>query len=387
MRKAWVVAAGFFLICALVVVAVSQGWLASSAPLAILPTRVPGTPDPSQAIKLQLVYSSEKEVWLKQSVNTWLATNPTVDGKPIQVELISRGSQEIVTQLQDGSLRPTAISPASTLQITQINAAQIDAKTNLAADAEPLLISPLVLTAYEGSPAANLLKSQDPQLWQALHDGVLLPQRSQKILFAQTSPTTSNSGFQAWILMAYAYHNKATGLTAGDVNDPKFVEWLQGYAKNVEQFAESTGSLMQKMVQFGPSSYGAAVVYESTALEYLPKAQGRFGKLILVYPPQNLYSDHPLAILDASWSSDDQREAAGLLREFLLAKPQQTTAVQQGFRPVDPDIAIDAADSPFVKYQSAGVQMSIPNLAAEPDAATIKAVLDLWNSLANSVKR
>ncbi len=387
MRKAWVVAGSFFLICVLVIVAVSQGWLASSAPLAILPTRMPGTPDPSQAIKLQLVYSSEKDIWLKQSVNTWLATKPTVDGKPIQVELISRGSQEIVSQLQDGSLRPTAISPASTLQITQINAIQIDGKANLAADAEPLLTSPLVLVAYEGTPAATLVKSQDAQFWQALHAGVLLPQRNQKILLSQTSPTTSNSGFQAWILMAYAYHNKASGLTAADINDPKFVEWLQSYATKVEQFAESTGSLMLKMVQVGPSTYGAAVVYESTALEYLPKAQGRFGKLILLYPPQNLYSDHPLAILDASWSSADQREAAALLREFLLEKPQQTTAVQQGFRPVDPDVAIDTADSPFVKYQSAGVQMSIPNLASEPDAATIKAVLDLWNSIAPSVKR
>ncbi|WP_110514931.1 substrate-binding domain-containing protein [Herpetosiphon llansteffanensis] len=387
MRKAWVVAVGFFIICAFVVGAVSNGWLDSSAPLAILPTRMPSTPDPSQAIKLQVVYSSEKDIWLKQTVNTWLATKPTVDGKPIQVELIARGSQEIVSQLQAGSLRPTAISPASSLQITQINAAQIDGKTNLAADTQPLLISPLVLVAYEGSPASKLVKSQDAQFWQALHDGVLLPQRSQKILLGQTSPTTSNSGFQAWVLMAYAYHNKANGLTAADISDPKFVEWLQGYAKNVEQFAESTGSLMLKMVQVGPSTYGAAVVYESTALEYLPKAQGRFGKLMLLYPPQNLYSDHPLAILDASWSSVDQREAAGLLREFLLEKDQQTMAVQQGFRPVDPDVAIDTADSPFVKYQSAGVQLSIANLAAEPDAATIKAVLDLWNSIEPSVKR
>ena len=144
---------------------------------------------------------------------------------------------------------------------------------------------------------------------------------------------------------------------------------------------------MTEMIQFGQSKYAAAAVYESTAIENIQPAINRQRELRIIYPPANLWSDHPFAVLDAPWVSAEQRDAARQLRDFLLATAQQQQAVKFGFRPTNPDVAIDGADSPFVTYAASGVQRDIPNLAADPPAETISALLALWRSLEPGVRK
>ncbi len=385
MGKSRLIAIGFLVICGLLVAAVSQGWLRSSAPLAIFPTPLPPTVNPADALTIEVVYSSDKQQWLREAVARWQETSPQVDGRPIQVVLRPEGSQLIVTELQSGALKPTAISPASTLQITQINAATIEGKPNIAQDSQPLVFTPLVIVAFKDSPADAL--NSDVNLWSMVHQQVLVAQRSQKLLFGQTSPTLSNSGLQTLLLIAYAYHNKTSNLTPADINNPEFVAWLTEYAKNVEKFGDSTGTFMTEMIQFGQSRYAAAAVYESTAIENIQPAINRQRELRFIYPPANLWSDHPFAVLDAPWVSAEQRDAARQLRDFLLSTEQQQEAVRFGFRPSDPDVAIDGADSPFVKYAAAGVQRDIPSLVADPSAETIEALLSLWRTLEPQVRK
>jgi ABC-type Fe3+ transport system substrate-binding protein len=336
-------------------------------------------------VTIELVYSSEKERWLAPAVKRWQETNPTVNGRPIQVVLKSEGSQAMVTGLKAGALKPTAISPASTLQITQINAATVDAKTNLAADAQPLVYTPLVIVGFKDSPADQL--TADAMLWTRIHDLTVEPDRSKKLLFGQTSPELSHSGLQTWILMAYSYHNKTRGLSAADINDPKFQAWIETYARNVEKFDNSTTSFITTMIQFGRSRFNAGTVYESTAIENIRAAQARFSDLSVIYPPDNQWSDHPFAILDASWVTPEQRDAARQLRDFLLAKPQQEAAVRSGFRPSDPDVAINGAGSPFVDFAQYGIKTEIKSLVEDPQAEVTQALLDTWNRLKGNVSQ
>jgi Ca-activated chloride channel homolog len=51
-------------------------------------------------------------------------------------------------------------------------------------------------------------------------------------------------------------------------------------------------------------------------------------------------SDHPFVILNAPWVDANLRAAAEAYRDFLLARPQQERALQLGFRPADPQIAL-----------------------------------------------
>lgn len=385
MGKSRLIAVGFLVLCGLLIGAVSQGWLRSSAPLALFPTPVPPTVNPADAVTIEVVYSTEKKLWLTEAIARWEATNPQVNGRPIKVTLRGEGSQAIVAGLQDGTLRPTAVSPASTLQITQINAATIENKQAIAQDAQPLVFTPIVIVAFRDSPA-DALKA-DPQLWKMVQQQVTVAERNKKLLFGQTSPISSNSGLQTLLLMAYAYHNKTRDLTPADINNAEFRAWLGEYAANVEKFGDSTGTFMIEMIQFGPSRYGAAAVYESTAIENIQKAKNRLAELRIIYPPANLWSDHPFALLDAPWVSSEQRDAARQLRDFLLTTEQQQAAVRFGFRPSAPDVAIDAADSPFGQYEQYGVKRDIPILVADPSAETIATLLDLWRSLEPTVRR
>ena len=60
-----------------------------------------------------------------------------------------------------------------------------------------------------------------------------------------------------------------------------------------------------------------------------------------IFPSEGVFwSDNPTCILQASWVSPEQREAAGIYRDFLLAPPQQEKAVQIGLRPAAPGIAL-----------------------------------------------
>lgn len=388
MQKARLIAIGYIVLCGLLIAAVTGGIINANAPLAVFTPGPTAVPNPAETVMLDLVYSTEKDDWLKGAVQQWQATNPTVDGRPVQVTLRGEGSQAIVSGLEDGSLKPTIVSPASSLQIRQINAATIDGKQNSAADTQPLLYTPLVIVAWQSDRAGDPLNNLkgDSSLWPTIQEQVQSGQRD--FLFGQTAPDVSNSGLQTMVLMAYAYHNKTSDLTVADVQDAGFQQWYRDYARNVARFGASTGTFMEDMVRFGPSRYGAIAVYESSALERIKAAENRWGTIRIIYPPVNTWSDHPFAILDTTWTTPLQRQAAAQLREFLLSQPQQQAAVNYGFRPTDPDVRIDTADSAFTLNQQYGVDKDFRATLVEPSAEVIDALLQFWRSdIQATVKR
>ena len=52
--------------------------------------------------------------------------------------------------------------------------------------------------------------------------------------------------------------------------------------------------------------------------------------------------DNPACVLDASWVSAEQREAAQTYREYLLAFEQQDKAIEMGLRPAVPGVPLHA---------------------------------------------
>jgi ABC-type Fe3+ transport system substrate-binding protein len=180
--------------------------------------------------------------------------------------------------------------------------------------------------------------------------------------------------------MAYDFHGKQRGLTIADVQDPAFVQWLEE-TEQAATFGDSSGTLMNDMIAFGPSRYDVVATYENLALEAVPNARSRWNDdLVLIYPPANMLSNHPYAILDAAWVSPRQRAAARQFRDFLLSRAQQEQALQFGFRPASPGIARDGPNSPL--RAEAGVQLELPTLVETPNADTLNALLDVWTRVA-----
>jgi hypothetical protein len=391
-RLSRMIAIGYLLIClaTLAGTAVVGPLGYAPFPLPIGPARTP--------VLVTVWYGTEKEDWLKEALVRYQATTPTLNGRPIQIELKGLGSREMierVAQQQWGNdTSPTVISPASSLWVELLRSDWL-ARNSTAiiadgADApQPLVLTPLVLVAWE--ERAKVLWPQGPSnFWHDLHDALVDPQgwvgRGGPgiwgfVKFGHTSPLTSNSGVQTLVLLANGFYNKAGLLTGDDVLNPAFQAWLAEVEQGVTEFGDSTGTFMTNMVRFGPSKYDLVAVYENLAIQDIETAQGRWGQNIRVYyPPATMISDHPYVTLQAPWATPEQRAAATHFRTFLLSHPIQELALQYGFRPADPGVAITASDpnNPFNKYKPYGVQVDINQTVEVPPADVLNTLIELW---------
>lgn len=387
-RLSQLLAGGYLILAALVTVVTFVNGPLGPAPVA-LPVGVSREP-----VVVTIDYGTEKQAWLEAAVERFNATNQRVRGRPIQIQLEGIGSREIVTRIMDGSSKPTVVSPASSIQIELLRSEwQARNTTSLFLDGpdapQPLVLTPLVLVMWQTRSQALWPNGPTGSFWGELHTAIADPQgwaaRGQPgwgvVKFGHTSPETSNSGIQTLVLLAYAYHNKAANLTAQDILDPGFGQWLREIEGSMTEHGDSTGTFMQDMLLYGPSKYDTVAVYENLALQNIGAAQQRWSQnLSIYYPPATLLSDHPYAILNAPWVDADQRTAAARFRDFLLAQPSQELALQYGFRPVNPQVAISAADpnNPFNRFKSNGAQIDIQQQAAVPSADVLNALVEVW---------
>ncbi|MGD9001171.1 MAG: substrate-binding domain-containing protein [Anaerolineae bacterium] len=353
---------------------------------------------PPQPIVVDVLYSTEKAAWITEAVNRFAASNPRVDGRPVQLELSKSGSREMYLAVLDGDAQPDLISPASMLQISllqDLSAARTDRFTGAVVDrtetqtCRPVLKTPVVLVAWKNR--ADVLWGQNPnsRLWLRLHDAVT--QETWEgyghpewgfIKFGQTNPLKSNSGFQTFVLMTYNYFGKSTDLTSEDILDSDYQDWYREFGRNVTKFGDSTGTFMEEIVAYGPSRYDIVAVYEATAIGHIENAVARYGSeyggLQLYYPPMTSLSDHPFCVVRADWVTPDEAQAAQLFLDFLTDTEMQELALGYGFRPVDTDISLTGSGSPFPRYETNGVRLDLPDEATVPPGNVLNTMLEFW---------
>lgn len=336
-------------------------------------------------VEIGIAYGTEKERWLQWAVEEFAKAD---DGRRIKVNLIPMGSLEGAQAVLRGDTRIHVWSPASSLykeifvgewQVKHGSDQPILREENLA-------LSPMVFVMWAERHAAFARKYGEVSFktlaqalgetsgWQAIAG------KPEWGLFklGHTHPNESNSGLMTLVLMAYDYHGKARGLALQDILDPGFQTWAQAFERGVSGLANSTGNMMREMVLKGPSAYDAVVVYESVAIDYLKNAEGRWGELRVVYPPRNLWSENPYYVLDAPWSSKEQREAAGRFLDFLLSEPIQKQSLVHGFRPGNPAVPVRFAGSPFLAYQRFGLSVDLGSMCEPPKAEVLNNLLQWW---------
>lgn len=339
--------------------------------------------------RISMLYGTEKKAWIEAAYAGFSAAHPEV-----AVDLVAMGSLAAAEAILDGSQKPTVFSPADTL-VLNLLAADWDAKFHRSpySDAvapEPLVITPLVFAAWQDRGALVEKSGGGNVGWKPLHDALVDnrgwpalggPSEWGFVKMGHTDPTLSNSGLQALVLMTMEYFGR-TQITVADALDPGFQKWLGEIEQGVPKFEQSTGTFMTDMVRFGPSKYDLAVVYESTAIAEIEHAQGRWGNLRVYYPATTMWSDHP-AVLMADGVTDDQRAAARLWLDWLHSVPVQQSALTYGFRPGNPNVAIQSTDAanPFVKYVEYGVQLDIPPVAPPPSGAVVRNLMTMWTRI------
>ncbi len=404
----------FFFLYAVLSLAVLVGALAlpslrSNRPLAAAPLRdwlidsvLPAMLPKPEPIIISVLYSTEKDAWLKEAVQNFEAANVMANNHPIQVKLESMGSREIYLAVLDGTRKPDIISPASMLQISILedqSAAKFGSPIVNMADkttCRSVVSTPLVLVAWKERADALWGDNPNSQMWIKLHDALVNPQGWAEyahsewgyIKFGHTDPLKSNSGFMTILLMTYNFFGKTNGLTSNDIlANADYQKWFLEMENSISQFDVSTGPLMQKMVSYGPSMYDMVSVYEATAIEQASNAVGRYGELHIYYPPATVLSDHPFCILRADWVTPEKTSASQAFVDYLVSKPVQENALMKyGFRPVDPSVPLDQPGSPFVQFKQNGLTSDLSGLptVALPEGSVLNTLQEFWS---RSIKR
>lgn len=369
-----------------------QGWV-GGGPKAGAPAS-PGeasAPPKGAKVTLDFLYTTEKERWLKGALEEFAKARPD-----IYVKARGVGTIESIRLITEGKESPVAWSPADEVALNlldtewslQKGAGIVDRAEDVAP--QPLVITPLVVIAWE-ERAKALAKTGtgDPADWAVIHQlatnpkgwlGVGASAEWGFVKLGHTAPNTSNSGLQTLILMAYGFHGKSAGLSQADILDEKFQRWLKEVETAVGKFGNSSGTYMRDMVLFGPSKYDLIWNYESVAISEMAAAQGRWGNLAVYYPKPTLWSNHPFVVLKSASATPEQRDAAKVLRDFLLSVPIQQRALDSGFRPANPDVKVLTADpnNPWNRLKPYGIRVDIPPTAEPPSGEVTRLLLETW---------
>jgi ABC-type glycerol-3-phosphate transport system substrate-binding protein len=335
-------------------------------------------------IEVGIAYGTEKQRWLEWAVQEFEKTH---DGKRIKITLIPMGSLEGAHALLGGDKRINVWSPASALyKDIFVQEWQVKYSQNPILKEEPIALSPMVFVVWDERYQAFVRKYKTfsfataAQALQEKGGWDSIAQRPEWGLFkfGHTHPNESNSGLMTIVLAAYSYQQKTRDLQLRDVVDVGFQNWLGNFERGVSGLSNSTGNMMREMVLKGPSSYDGLFVYESVAIDYLKNAEGRWGRIRVAYPEYNAWNDNPYYIIDAPWSSKDQRKAAQTFLDFLLSEPVQKESLNHGFRPANPNVPVNFPDSPFVKYSDYGIKVDLEKVCAPPKAEVVNNLLQSW---------
>lgn len=346
------------------------------------PTQVAKTE--RKAVRIGIAYGTEKKRWLDGAVEEF-AKMP--EGKGIEVKLIPMGSLEGAKAILSGDERIHVWSPASALyKDVFVQDWQAKHGADPIVRGDNLALTPMVFVMWEERYRAFAEKFKElsfKTIGEALKekggwDAIAGKPEWGLFKFGHTDPNQSNSGLMTLVLMAYDYHNQCRDLTLKEILSLPFQDWLQGLERGVSGLVHSTGTMMRDMVLRGPSTYDALMVYENVAIDYLKNAEGRWGTLRVVYPERNTWNENPYYIIDADWSTQEQREAADAFLDFLLSEPIQKRSLVHGFRPGNPAVAIKFASSPFVVYEQYGLKIDIPAVCNPPRAEVINNLLASW---------
>jgi hypothetical protein len=335
-------------------------------------------------VQIGIAYGTEKQRWLEWAVSEFAKTS---DGKRITVNLIPMGSLEGAHALLGGDQRINVWSPASSAyKDIFIQEWQVKYNDNPIVREEPIALTPMVFVVWDERYQAFIQKYKTMSL-QTVDEALQAKGGWDEIAhhpewglfkFGHTHPNQSNSGLMTLVLAAYSYHHKTKDLTLKDILDPGFQRWFEELERGASGMSNSTGNMMKEMVLKGPSSYDALFVYENVAIDYLKNAEGRWGQLRIAYPEYNAWNDHPYYIVNAPWSTPDQRKAADTFLNFLLTEPIQKESLNHGFRPANPNVPIKFADSPFVLYAGNGVQVDLQKICEPPKAEVVNNLLASW---------
>jgi Ca-activated chloride channel family protein len=337
-----------------------------------------GTPEaPSNALKITIAYSPEKEGWLKDRIAAFNAGNTKVDGQSVFVEGINKSSGAARTEIKNGQFKPTIWSPSASTWLEVLK--QEGGNPNVAVSTRPLVLTPVVISMWKpmaealGWPnkpigwADMLALINDPQGW-----GKYGHPEWGRFSWGHTDPEISTSALSTLLAEFYAAVGKQKGLTVADVQNPKSQQFIRDLGKGIKHYGYNTLVFSDNMQKFGMSYISAFPMEEITLIDF-NKNKTPPTPLVAIYPKEGTFwHDDPFIVMASATSVEQQ--AAEQFFNFLLTPESQQLAMSYGFRPANVDVSLADPISATYGVQPQGVQ----NILPIPPAEVIVAAKNTW---------
>jgi Ca-activated chloride channel homolog len=328
-----------------------------------------GTPQaPSNALKISIVYSPEKDGWLQDRIAAFNATNAKVGGQTVFVEGMNKSSGAARTEIKLGQIKPTIWSPSASTWLEVLK--QESGNPNVAVGSpRPMVLTPVVISMWK--PMAEALGwPNKPIGWGDMLDLIKDPQGWGKhghpewgrFSWGHTDPEISTSALSTLLAEFYAAVGKQKGLTVADVQNPASQQYIRDLGKAIKHYGYNTLVFSDNMSKFGMSYISAFPMEEITLIDFNKKSPAV--PLVAIYPKEGTFwHDDPFIVM-ASASAPEQ-QAAEQFFNFLLTADSQKLAMSYGFRPANVDVPLADPVSATYGVQPQGVQNILPIPSAE----------------------
>ena len=238
----------------------------------------------------------------------------------IPVEMVYRGSVDIMLELQQGAADCHAVWPANSLWIELSGNKAVRNATSITR-------SPVVFGLKRSRAAKLGLKPGQPVPIRRMLEFA----RTGQLRFLMTSPTQSNSGAMAYLGCLHALNGRDEALTAADLEQPELGRGIQDFLAAVDRTSASSGWLKDLYVG-NPGLFDAMVNYEATIIEANQElARKNEEPLVVFYPADGqAIADSPLAFVVRP---GNEREGDFFkLRDYLLTPAVQAKLGELGRR-------------------------------------------------------
>jgi Ca-activated chloride channel family protein len=331
---------------------------------------------PSNAVKITFAYSPEKEGWLKERFEAFNRSGAKLNNRPIYVEGVNKSSGAARTEILQGSFKPTVWSPSSSAWLSVLK--QEGSDPNVAVSNQPLVLTPVVISMWR--PMAEALGwPNQPIGWSDLLALINDPDGWGKhghpewgrFSWGHTDPEISTTALSTVLAEFYAATGKSRGLTKADVENPESQKFLRDLGLGIKHYGYNTLVFSDNMKKYGMSYISAFPMEEITLIEFNKSAPQT--PLVAIYPREGTFwHDNPFILMASA--TQEERDAAKQLYDYLLSAESQTAAMQFGFRPANSSVAITAPISTQL-----GVDPQQPQtLLEQPSGDVLVAAKNAW---------
>jgi Ca-activated chloride channel family protein len=331
-----------------------------------------------------VAYSPEKATLMRALADGFNAQNQrTDDRQAMRIELAEMSPEEMLNQALSGQAAFQALTPDSSLWLDQLNRrwAQSQASAEpgtipprLAGDPVRFAVTPIVIAAW--ADVAQSLGWPD----RAVSWTDLQTRARNDTDFRWSHPSTAHaSGLLATLAEFYAGAGVQRGLTPEMIQDPKTLEFVSAIEKTVRYYGEAEEAVIKRAAQEGAGYLDAFVVSEQLVSAFNGGTYGTPpGKLVALYPAEGtLWADHPLALLESTDLTANQRGTFQAFREYLARPEVQASVLELGYRPADLSIPLSGPNSPLTAER--GVNPAEPQTTLQlPSAEVVASVQNVW---------